>query len=70
MTMPNTIIAGYPESAYLPFAQAYAFLEAVIEDLLADSAKTIFTEHVMKLIELKTLKAPAKAGGLNLVIDN
>lgn len=29
---------------------------------VADSAKTIFTEHIMKLITFRTLNAPAKAG--------
>ena len=37
---------------------------------VADSAKTIFTERMMKLIVFKTLNAPAKAGGFYQLIEN
>ncbi|CAH1213093.1 hypothetical protein NTGBS_970003 [Candidatus Nitrotoga sp. BS] len=37
---------------------------------VADSAKTIFTERMMKLIVFKILNAPAKAGGFNQLIEN
>ncbi|MDP1638236.1 MAG: hypothetical protein Q8L62_09235, partial [Candidatus Nitrotoga sp.] len=36
---------------------------------VADSAKTIFTERMMKLIVFKTLNAPAKAGGFYQLIE-
>lgn len=36
----------------------------------AGSAKTIFTERMMKLIVLITLNAPAKAGGFYQLIEN
>jgi len=37
---------------------------------VADSAKTIFTERMMKLIVFKTLNAPAKAGGFYQLMEN
>ncbi|CAG9932648.1 hypothetical protein [Candidatus Nitrotoga arctica] len=40
------------------------------ERTVADYAKTIFTEHVMKLIAFKTLNAPAKAGGFYQLMEN
>ena len=37
---------------------------------VADSAKIIFTERMMKLIVFQTLNAPAKAGGFYQLIEN
>ncbi|CAH1906321.1 hypothetical protein NTGHW29_880003 [Candidatus Nitrotoga sp. HW29] len=37
---------------------------------VADSAKTIFTERMMKFIVFKALNAPAKTGGFYQLIDN
>ncbi|MFZ1547492.1 MAG: hypothetical protein WAT12_10400 [Candidatus Nitrotoga sp.] len=37
---------------------------------MAGSAKTIFTERMMKLIAFKTLNAPAKAGGFYQLMEN